>query len=264
MGEIQATTKRFRRREVVFTPADERAFSSVLRKTFPNIRFLGDYQDVVRDFFAKDPGRKELPELPYVEDLSKVRAGWRIGWLEPEDWVPEFTPSHHTGKIVLANAPRLAFRYFIAQRRVFQNDHSMVTTYRIKDKPLPNNRVRMPDTLHVSFLPFDDDARKFAARIMRLVSKVAVNTLIRVDSITGYSWMPPARERDVWVGHDALAWCRKSPRNFADINLRPGDEAEERHKLPKDDPDFYSLEEASERMHADYSRYITNLQSAKK
>lgn len=265
MSDARIVKKRFRRREIVFTSADEQAFSIVLRETFPEMRFLDHVESKVSDYFAANPRRKTMPTLPYVDDLSEVSVGWRTGWLEPEGWKPEFAPIGFNGQRKLANPPRCAFRYFDAKRRILTNDYTKLTAFRMKDKPLPQNKVRMPTTIHVAFLPFDEDAKKFAAKVMRAVSKVAVNTLIRVDPITGYSRMPPARDRNIWVGYDALAWCRENSRNFVDLNLRPGDEAEERHKLPKDDPGYYTLKEASERLRASFAPYkLSSRQSVKK
>ena len=243
--------KRFwKKREFVFTPEDEQAFTDLLKETFPNIRFLD--QDALGEGKHQAYGERRSttePELRYFDSLADPSNHTFICWLEPKGWQPKIGPTRFApNSRCILNEPPLQFKFHPA-RVVHSTAYSYGDTFRQKDKPLPPTWSRPSGRLQANPCLDDTEYKAFLGKAYKLVTKIATNKLIPTDPLTGWSHETPRpRGEPLWAGHHAIAWCRENPRHFLGSTYRPADEAEWRCKIPREHPDYLSFAEASERL----------------
>lgn len=243
--------KRFwKNRRIVFALEDVEAFTELLKASFPRIRFLDEKALGARkhEAFGSVHIARCEPKLRYFDSLADPDQKWFLCWLEPEGWKPKIGPTRFAPNArCILNEPPLQFE-FRGMRAVLYMNYSTGQAFRRKDKPLPPCWVRPDGELLAHPRVGDTEHKAFLGKVYNLVTKIATNKLVCVDTLTGRALVPPKlRGEKVWVGHHALAWCREHPRHFLAGYFRPADEAEWRSRLPTELPDYLSEEEAHER-----------------
>lgn len=192
-------------RRIVFDQADAEEFSAVLRREYPNIRFL---PHMLENWLDADAGF-DAP-LPYLESLAAPETDVLQAWLEPPGWKPVLlpVPTFRGEELALFNAPTLRFHFdrsSPALSSVILNDATFM------DMSEGDLWARIGKT--------DREHQRFVGKVFRIVEKMSTR-VFDVDS-------PKTGERRqavrtaTYAGPSAVRWAAGSPDRRLDGDLRP-------------------------------------------
>jgi hypothetical protein len=227
---MPAEPRRYLHRRIHFMqlPEDLREMEARLKAALPEIRFVS----------IPECRRGGNPELIYLDSLLDNRApnARLYGWIQPEGWEPLWgyepdEPIDDLSEVLCMNEPNKAFltwplvgvRERFAYRPLRHEPHKMIfqrfhyLDYRI---------------LICWYERDDQEAKRFAKKVLRLAVKDTDRACFRVDHETG---LPNGAvfKSHIWIAKHARAWLRASPDRFLDHDQRPGDDPEAyRWELP--------------------------------
>lgn len=190
---------RSKRRNVVLTEIDERAFDRVLREAFPSLIVF-----VCRDVEGE-------MRWQFGPDLSSFGPGERCGFLPLDGWKVSDCLDDDGRK--LAPLPDAYFAYYSSSLHPWPHG---VGKFPSAD--------RSPGGIYATYDPLDTVHVRFVRKVWRLMHKVTTNKVKRVDRDNGELVYHSAT--GCWCGFDALRWCLEDPTRVLDQSCQPTDDWE--------------------------------------
>lgn len=263
----QPNSKVRNRQNIAWAIEDALAFESLLRTKYPDIRFLRyeykhkwdetwRWRPVILErhkYRASQEQQIWMPaclmrdptgeEILYRESLAYPWESNFIGWLEPENWKPEWWCLEPGKDYELINIPRCRFKFWRSEFNWYTKDGSknLDTNWSANHEfwrpasQAAEHEVHclMEGTLECWWADGDEEAAAFAKTVFRIADKVMSNRFRLVDQET---LMPrsvePVRLRNWWAGYHAMKWAAERRHNYLFDCMKPPD-----YDFGPDEPD---------------------------
>lgn len=194
---------RVKGRALVFSEADCRAFTRVLRERIPDVAFLFQREiDEDHHGYFQVAGLDECHRQPYC--FAKATVVVPDSSRDVERLSTESIPNgvdrlpHFTVSLTLST-------------KVFPDTHEGGAAY----------ENRSYSNMYANYFPSDREYANFLARVWRMAGKISTNRVADFDDRTGRTNQDA---RGYWCGLDALRWCQGSEDRYLTSRYRPRDD----------------------------------------
>jgi hypothetical protein len=226
------------RRQIVFSPEDERRFSELVLERFPDARFFDELTN-------RERRQEEAPEIPLHRSIADC-GNHAVGLVFEPGWSPVVAQWSVDG-----SRPQYAIARRPYPNGTIQRCDGAFRHLQWKMPPISDDRYADVERITAGELHFrcekGDKAQMALARaVLRLIAKMASNRY-RVLTWPAHELRSEvAKGGEVWIGDGAAAWVREKPGRILDFwppveSPRPGEDAgvevyprEGVYKLPLD------------------------------